>query len=164
MVQQRNERINKKKSKNKIHFKRMKKVRQAWVITVLDFFDFFFTLWLTSKHKTFVYHLYNAGPTSLTLVQLCINVIQICRIYCVGLYPSRIDGQKYGLLYILSVFLLLDFYPGTNLYLFVTTLTILRKFSWPNLAYMCTKVALSLIHLIFWFVLTTFFVFNSVLK
>ena len=30
----------------------------------------------SSKHKTFVKHLYNVGPMSLTLVQHCINVIQ----------------------------------------------------------------------------------------
>ena len=30
-----------------------------------------------SKNKTFVQHLYNVGPTSSTLVQHCINVIQI---------------------------------------------------------------------------------------
>ena len=29
-----------------------------------------------SKHKTFLYHLYNVGPTSSTLVRHCINVIQ----------------------------------------------------------------------------------------
>ena len=36
-----------------------------------------------SKHKTFVQHLYNIGPTSSTLVQLCTNVIQMfcdCRV------------------------------------------------------------------------------------
>ena len=32
---------------------------------------------LTSKHKTFVKHLYNAGPTSKTLGRRCINVIQM---------------------------------------------------------------------------------------
>ena len=30
-----------------------------------------------SKHKTFVWHSYNVGPTSLTLGRRCINVIQI---------------------------------------------------------------------------------------
>ena len=35
---------------------------------------------LSSKHKTFVYHLYNDGPTSSTLDQHCINVIQM---FCV---------------------------------------------------------------------------------
>ena len=35
---------------------------------------------LTSKHRTFVWHLYNAGPTSSTLVQHCTNVIQM---FCV---------------------------------------------------------------------------------
>ena len=33
-----------------------------------------------SKHKTFVWHLYNVGPTSSTLVQHCTNVIQM---FCV---------------------------------------------------------------------------------
>ena len=33
-----------------------------------------------SKHKTFVQHLYNVGPTSSTLDQQCINVIQF---FCV---------------------------------------------------------------------------------
>ena len=33
-----------------------------------------------SKHKTFVWHLYNAGPTSKTLGRRCINVIQM---FCV---------------------------------------------------------------------------------
>ena len=32
---------------------------------------------LPSKHKPFVQHLYNVGPTSSTLVQHCINVIQM---------------------------------------------------------------------------------------
>ena len=30
-----------------------------------------------SKHKTFVYHLYNVGPTSKTLGRRCTNVIQL---------------------------------------------------------------------------------------
>ena len=34
----------------------------------------------TSKHKTFVYHLYNVGPTSKTLIQHCTNGIQM---FCV---------------------------------------------------------------------------------
>ena len=34
-----------------------------------------------SKHKTFVHHFYNVGPTSSTLVQHCINVIQMFYIY-----------------------------------------------------------------------------------
>ena len=34
----------------------------------------------SSKRKTFVQHLYNVGPTSSTLVQHCINVIQM---FCV---------------------------------------------------------------------------------
>ena len=33
-----------------------------------------------SKNKTFLWHLYNVGPTSSTLVQHCINVIQM---FCV---------------------------------------------------------------------------------
>ena len=33
------------------------------------------------KHKTFVQHLYNDGPTSSTLVQHCINVIQMSCFY-----------------------------------------------------------------------------------
>ena len=32
----------------------------------------------SSKHETFVKHLYNIGPTSSTLVQRCINVIHFC--------------------------------------------------------------------------------------
>ena len=36
---------------------------------------------LRSKHKTFVWHLYNAGPTSKTLGRRCTNVIQM---FCVG--------------------------------------------------------------------------------
>ena len=35
---------------------------------------------IPSKHKTFVQHLYNVGPTSSTLVQHCINVAQM---FCV---------------------------------------------------------------------------------
>ena len=34
-----------------------------------------------SKHKTFLNHLYNVGPTSLTLVQHCTNVIQMFCVY-----------------------------------------------------------------------------------
>ena len=30
-----------------------------------------------SKHKTFVQHLYNVGPSSSTLVQHCTNVVQM---------------------------------------------------------------------------------------
>ena len=33
-----------------------------------------------SKHKTFVQYLYNAGQTSSTLVQRCINIIQMFRV------------------------------------------------------------------------------------
>ena len=35
-----------------------------------------------SKHEAFVYHLYSVGPTSSTLVQRCINVIQVLYVYC----------------------------------------------------------------------------------
>ena len=34
-----------------------------------------------SKHKTFVQHLYNVGPTSSTLVQHCAIVIQMFCVY-----------------------------------------------------------------------------------
>ena len=37
-------------------------------------------LGIASKHKTYVQHLYNVGPTSSTLVRHCINVIQM---FCV---------------------------------------------------------------------------------
>ena len=40
----------------------------------LDSFHFIF---IPIKHKTFVYHLYNVGPTSSTLVRHCTNVIQM---------------------------------------------------------------------------------------
>ena len=56
---------------------------------------------LPSKHKTFVYHLYNVGPTSSTLVQHCINVIQM---FCVcwlwdlspwmGSYSTELHSTK----------------------------------------------------------------------
>ena len=38
------------------------------------------TGYIPRKHKTFVYHLYNVGPTTSTLVQHCINGIQM---FCV---------------------------------------------------------------------------------
>ena len=47
----------------------------------------FWSLLDPSKHKTFVQHLYNVGPTSSTLVQRCINVIQmfcVCFTYCLA--------------------------------------------------------------------------------
>ena len=37
-----------------------------------------------SKHKTFVYHLYNASPTSSAFDQHCINVIQIFSVCWAG--------------------------------------------------------------------------------
>ena len=44
-----------------------------------------------SKHKTFVYHLYNAGPTYSTLVQHCIHVIQF---FCVtGTWRPLLPAQ-----------------------------------------------------------------------
>ena len=48
-----------------------------------------FLLRYPSKHKTFVYHLYNVGPTSSTLVQHCINVIQICCVCWDGLLCAQ---------------------------------------------------------------------------
>ena len=60
---------------------------------------------LPSKHKTFLTHLYNVGPTSATLVQHCINVIQMCCVYWVvsahsGPWPScifyRANYYKHG--------------------------------------------------------------------
>ena len=41
---------------------------------------------IPSKHKTFVWHLYNVGPTSKTLGRRCINVIQM---FCVSWEPSK---------------------------------------------------------------------------
>ena len=44
---------------------------------------------LTSKHKTFVWHLYNVGPTSKTLVQHCINGIQMfCAYWGSGMFEQ----------------------------------------------------------------------------
>ena len=34
--------------------------------------------------QTFVYYLYNVGPTSSTLVQHCANIIQMSCVYCVS--------------------------------------------------------------------------------
>ena len=50
-------------------------------------------LW-SSKHKTFVYHLHNVGPTSSTLAQHCINVMQM---FCVYLDVSILPAQSVGL-------------------------------------------------------------------
>ena len=40
---------------------------------------------IPSKHKTFVEHLYNVGPTSKTLGRRCTNVIQMFYVYWVGM-------------------------------------------------------------------------------
>ena len=40
-------------------------------------------LLLFSKHKTFVYNLYNVEKTSSTLVQNCRNVTQMFCVYCI---------------------------------------------------------------------------------
>ena len=42
-----------------------------------------------------------------------------------------------------------NFNPVSGRQCHLNHLTILRRFSWPSLAYMCTKVALSPIHFIF---------------
>ena len=39
--------------------------------------------YLPSEHKTFVEHLYNVSPTLKTLVQHCINDLQMFRVYLV---------------------------------------------------------------------------------
>ena len=39
---------------------------------------------IPNKSKTFVYHLYNVGPTSKTLGRRCINVIQMFCVYWVA--------------------------------------------------------------------------------
>ena len=49
-------------------------------------------LW-SSKHKTFVYYLHNVGPTSSTLAQHCINVMQM---FCVYLDVSILPAQSVG--------------------------------------------------------------------
>ena len=46
-----------------------------------------------SKHKTFVLHLYNVGPTSSTLNQLCTNVVQM---FYSGRLPSIYIEQQPG--------------------------------------------------------------------
>ena len=43
---------------------------------------------LSSKHKTFVSHLYNVGPKSQTLVQSCKNGIQMFCVYWVAILFS----------------------------------------------------------------------------
>ena len=45
---------------------------------------------IPSKHKTFVYHLYNVGQTSPTLVQHCTNVIQIICVYWVPPFNRQV--------------------------------------------------------------------------
>ena len=56
---------------------------------------------LPSKHKTFVYYLYNVGPASKTLGRRCINVIQqIC--VCCGPVTTYLHGKMlYTCMYIL---------------------------------------------------------------
>ena len=46
-----------------------------------------------SKHKTFVKHLYNVGPTSSTSVQHCTNVIQMFCIYWVSHVLARLYSR-----------------------------------------------------------------------
>ena len=55
---------------------------------------------LLSKHKTFVYHLYNVGPTSSTLVQHCTNVIQMFRVCWV---ITRTKQQRSSMFRIVSI-------------------------------------------------------------
>ena len=46
-----------------------------------------------SKHKTFVEHLFNVDPTSSTLVQHCINVIQMFCVYWDAVCSSALQMQ-----------------------------------------------------------------------
>ena len=43
-----------------------------------------------SKHKAFLSHLYNVGPTSSTLVQHCINVIKMFCVYWEGYHINLV--------------------------------------------------------------------------
>ena len=52
---------------------------------------------ITSKHKTFVKHSCNVGPTSSMLVHHCTNIIQMFCVYWVGFYSDKIvdHGSHY---------------------------------------------------------------------
>ena len=81
-----------------------------------------------SKHKTFVKHLYNVGPTSKTLGRRCINVIQM---FCVC-------WDRLGLVTVI----------GPSKFLKCTLIIIVEILNWSSnmLSYHCHNVSRVMIH------------------
>ena len=89
---------------------------------------------IPNKHKTFVYHLYNIGPTSSTLVQRCINAIQMfCVCWVKFTFKKNWDDQE--------CIILCRHHAGCMVMVMFQIMERSTTYGWPSLAYMRTKVA-----------------------
>ena len=80
----------------------------------------------SSKHKSFVQHLYNVVPTSSTLTQHCTNIVQMFCVYWGGGGGVVLSGLMVDCIFLVQ-WVNIEFYPLKQAYVIISRIVGMKR-------------------------------------